>query len=454
MFGSSVGGNDTATGGLNSWNEFYGDAAEYMGDSARGGADVLTGGNTYADGSDPVVYSEVSTVNTMYGDAYQIDFKAKGGADTIKGGTVQAGSYASANGSFSATGDAFVMSGAAVGGADRITGSHAVAAEFGDAYVTNVLIGDAYVMSGGGIRADDAPMIVTAGADTITGGNASAEGDGYAVAINLMMGDAYSANTGVKFAGDTLVGGSGSHDAYAINVMVGDALLGDGGLGGPPMFGDLGSMLSGGAAGILGALDSFATMELPEAGIADDSAMVYANDTIRGGNMAINLAVGDTLILDFGDKGGNDTIQGGTGESLNILVGDAYAMYFGAEAGRDKIISGAGSDIMIGDAYIVGGGPDIDIGISFGAADTFVFRSGNGNDVILDFQAGQDKIDLTAFKAMPFFRNFDGFANRMEDVGDGVLLHLDARNPNSDSNTVLLVGVEIEDLTAASFIFA
>lgn len=455
MFGLSQGGNDTMTGGLNSMNEFYGDASEVMSGRSRGGNDTLTAGNTFAEESEITAATYVSTTNTMLGDSYEMVEEARGGADTIKGGVVLADAYSGAQGVLSVAGDAYFMGDATVGGKDKIFGAHAAAAANGEAYAVNLLMGDAYMISGGfGGRIDEAPPAVTTGADTLVGGNAAAHEDGYAITVNLMAGDAYFAEGNIMYAGDTMTGGSGTGegDAYALNVMFGDAYMPEIFL--PPSVDlDVAGLVSG-EADILGSL---AALAMPDAGIADHVLPTqYAGDTLKGGaTQALNVMVGDAYYLFGGERGGADTLTGGGVDTVNILIGDAYAMDWDAMAGRDKFYSGAGTDIMIGDAYSVGGGGDDAVVLEDGpprGADTFIFRNGNGEDAILDFEAGHDKIDVSAFK---FLRtgNFSNFADmRLEDVGEGVLLHLDV-NPLNSTNTVLLVGVELEDLTASSFIF-
>ena len=64
---------------------------------------------------------------------------------------------------------------------------------------------------------------------------------------------------------------------------------------------------------------------------------------------------------------GNDLLDGGIGN--NSLSGDA---------GNDTLIGGAGNDTLFGGAD----------------KDTFVFQSGFGNDVVLDFKGGDDTLSI------------------------------------------------------------
>ncbi|MEL7226536.1 MAG: hypothetical protein AAGL17_17300, partial [Cyanobacteria bacterium J06576_12] len=75
---------------------------------------------------------------------------------------------------------------------------------------------------------------------------------------------------------------------------------------------------------------------------------------------------------------GNDRILGGAGR--DVLLG---------EMGDDRILGGEGNDVIMGvtgnDALIGGGGSDL-----------FVFGTGDGTDVIRDFEIGTDQIGLVA----------------------------------------------------------
>ncbi|MCT8162064.1 fasciclin domain-containing protein [Pseudoruegeria sp. SHC-113] len=101
---------------------------------------------------------------------------------------------------------------------------------------------------------------------------------------------------------------------------------------------------------------------------------------------------------DFIDgNGGKDFIFAGKGDDVaiggrgnDLLFGQkGNDLLIGAE-GHDKIFGGKGNDTIEG-----GAGNDLLLGGS--GRDTFVFKEGDGDDTILGFRAGKDKIDLTAF---------------------------------------------------------
>jgi hypothetical protein len=127
------------------------------------------------------------------------------------------------------------------------------------------------------------------------------------------------------------------------------------------------------------------------AGGADDTIIgLEGNDTIGGGGGGGN----DNLQGNGGDDrlsggAGNDKLLGGAGNDL--LSGGADDDLLNGGSGNDTIIGGTGRDVM------AGGDKDGD------EKDVFIFTtrgdSGVGTgvrDIILDFQAGVDKIGLHA----------------------------------------------------------
>ncbi|MDR5651052.1 calcium-binding protein [Ruixingdingia sedimenti] len=111
------------------------------------------------------------------------------------------------------------------------------------------------------------------------------------------------------------------------------------------------------------------------------------NDTLRGGGLRDLLYGGSHADLLQGD-GGNDALFGG---------GGADTLYGGA--GNDRLVGGLGKDVLYGGAGV----------------DLFVFRlaaeagAGGGRDVIGDFEAGIDQIDLSAMQAGLSFIGTAGF---------------------------------------------
>ncbi len=121
------------------------------------------------------------------------------------------------------------------------------------------------------------------------------------------------------------------------------------------------------------------------------------DDTLKGGTGKDELFGGD----------GNDTLKGGDGKDLlSGLSGDDEL--FGQD-GKDTLIGGIGNDTLFG-----GQGADKLTGDE--GSDVFGFLKGEkGVDVITDFEAGIDKIDLSAFHT-----DFDKL--KFKDAGDDVVI--------------------------------
>ncbi|MCR6499036.1 hypothetical protein MUO32_08335 [Shinella sp. CPCC 101442] len=194
---------------------------------------------------------------------------------------------------------------------------------------------------------------------------------------------------------------------------------------------------------------------------------LYGNggdDTLRGGNG------NDTLYGDagkdklYGDAGndklyggagddtlsggeGNDTLNGGAGaDTLNGGNGDDFLFGY---AGNDKLLGNAGNDRLEGglgnDSLDGGTGNDI---LSGGAgADTFYIKSGQGNDRITDFEAGNSGLDVIRLdKAV--LKNFADVLSHASETREGDLVI------KYGANTITLDGVAKADLHTSDFLFA
>jgi glycerophosphoryl diester phosphodiesterase len=131
----------------------------------------------------------------------------------------------------------------------------------------------------------------------------------------------------------------------------------------------------------------------------DVSVAFGGNDTVAGG-LGMDILYGsdgdDVLRGDLNSRNagsaedGNDMIYGGAGNDRiggkggnDILLGEAGDDKIWGDAGDDLLQGGLGNDILTGDNPSGGQG-----------SDTFVL-SGEGSDIITDFQAGIDFIGLT-----------------------------------------------------------
>ena len=115
-----------------------------------------------------------------------------------------------------------------------------------------------------------------------------------------------------------------------------------------------------------------------------------------------------------------------------------------SNGGDDKINAGLGNDVVdagTGNDLITGGGGDDTI-ISGLGADTIIYRSGDGNDTIIDFNvADGDKIDLTRLTSVHSFSD-------LTITQDG----LDATV--AFGSTITLKNFDKGDLTSARFLFS
>ncbi|MGR3279849.1 calcium-binding protein, partial [Acaryochloris marina NIES-2412] len=130
-------------------------------------------------------------------------------------------------------------------------------------------------------------------------------------------------------------------------------------------------------------------------GLGGDDQLSGLNglDLLEGG-------MGNDLL--FGGNGG-DKLDGGSGDDFlsgdnddDWLLGGLGNDVLTGGSGNDDLMGGAGTDILNGDAGndLLNGGEGNDL-LRLGAgADTIILAPGNGNDTVLDYQDGIDKIQL------------------------------------------------------------
>ncbi len=266
------------------------------------------------------------------------------------------------------------------GGDDQLEGGAGVDSLFGEA-------GNDLLFGYGGIDY----LVGGAGHDTLVGGND-------ADALYGEDGDD-TINPGGDFATDILVGGNGN------DVLHGDSELGDY------------DLMDGGAGDDIYYVDTPADLTFEAASGGLDT--VYARIVGAGYYLYANV---ENLIL----LGGTPF---GVGNELdNQLTGNSAANY---------LLGGAGNDVLNGK-----GGRDVLFGES--GADVFVFERGTGGDVIGDFAAGIDKIDLSALG----FTSFAAVVRSMHEVGGTTAIDL------GGGDLVVINGVPIASLRAEDFILS
>jgi hypothetical protein len=268
----------------------------------------------------------------------------------------------------------------------------------------------------------------TGGDQTLSGPQPSAENPSNAQSVRL-VGDAETIEDRAEGGDDTL-------RALGVdNVLIGDAqVMRDRATGGDDTV--------GGGTAFTATLYGDAVEMSDRATGGDDLLGAPGNIGARTGTETE--AFGDARILADRAQGGDDTLDGALGfaGSTARLFGDGYELRDRAAGGDDRLVSrGPNTDEMWGDAFTVG--PDATTG-----NDVFVFRVANGRDIIHDFEAGKDRIDLTAY-AGAGIADFGALSPRLVEQGDGTLVILDVAGASA-GNSVLVVGAF--GLTAADFV--
>lgn len=124
------------------------------------------------------------------------------------------------------------------------------------------------------------------------------------------------------------------------------------------------------------------------------------------------------------DQSGLESIRGGAGNDT-IYASDSDTKMFGG-TGNDRLFSGAGNDSLTG-------GP---------GSDVFSFSQNFGNDVITDFVAGVDEIELD----QTMFADYAAVVANTAQVGADVVL-------SGGGNALTLKGVSLVSLTEDDFSF-
>jgi len=208
---------------------------------------------------------------------------------------------------------------------------------------------------------------------------------------------------------DILIGGSGFHTDILVGGAGNDILRGDSGLG------DYDRM-DGGAGDDSYYVDTPDDLTFEAANGGTDT--VYANITGAGYYLYANV---ENLVL-----GGNTPF--GVGNDLNNrITGSASANWLLGGGGNDILNGGAGNDVLFGEA----------------GADTFVFTQGTGGDVIGDFVAGTDRIDLSAYGL-----SWQTVLNSMHDNGGTTAIDL------GNGDFIVLNGVARTALSQGDFILS
>lgn len=175
------------------------------------------------------------------------------------------------------------------------------------------------------------------------------------------------------------------------------------------------------------------------------------DDVLDGGAGADKLFGGDgNDSLSGGD--GNDYLNGGSGDDVldggagdDKLYGGAGNDSISGGDGADKIVGGSGADTIEGGAgndHLWGGNWSAD-----GASDTFVVSSGSGKDMIHDFEADTDVIDLSSCGL-----EYADLANVMSDKGWATEIDLSGLAGGEAGDKLILKSIDLDDLNEDNFI--
>lgn len=298
------------------------------------------------------------------GDAETIAAKGRGGNDVIQGGSGNDDLYGDATGTLSG-----------IGGNDVLQQGAG----------TGVLVGDALALAGSARGGNDQLTCVGAGG----GGSSQSIG---VLAVRPpgagLYGDAATTMSGSSIGGnDTLnaaVGSTASH-------LFGDArALTDSARGGN-------DALAGGSAADVLAGDA-QTLSGATMGGADRLSGNGGNDTLFG----------DGETLTDHSRGGADVLRGGAGD--DAIYGDGAQLDDGAVGGNDQIYSGAGDDEIWGDGEF--------LGRVAGGRDRLYFDGGFGDDQVLDFRQGEDKLVFGGLRPSELQITVDGADMVLTTLGD------------------------------------
>ena len=186
----------------------------------------------------------------------------------------------------------------------------------------------------------------------------------------------------------------------------------------------------------------------------------FGGDTLYGGEGDDSLSGDEGADKIYGGSGG-DTMSGGAGDDKltggagdDKMSGGDGKDYLNAGAGNDSIDGGSGDDKIVGGAgedQIAGGaGNDNLWGGNWwkdGSSDTFVVSGGGGKDMIHDFEAGVDQIDLSAYGL-----EFADLSGLISDKGWATEIDLSGLDGGIEGDKLIIKSIDPDDLDESTFI--
>ena len=175
------------------------------------------------------------------------------------------------------------------------------------------------------------------------------------------------------------------------------------------------------------------------------------DDRLSGGADADKLYGGAGADVLQGDAGrdtlvgneGADRLSGGEGRDFMMGGQDGDQLDGGADA--DKLVGGSGADTLAGgsgDDHLWGGNWSGDR-----ASDRFVFEAGSGKDIVHDFEADHDQIDLSSYGL-----DYTRLQEVMTDHGWAVEIDLSSLSGGQSGDRVFLKSVAQDDLDESNFL--
>lgn len=202
--------------------------------------------------------------------------------------------------------------------------------------------------------------------------------------------------------------------------------------------------------------DGLASIDLPgdyaqASGIAvlDDGKLLLTGDAYANGGSdfaTVRLNADGSLDTTFGSADGSIRLVGSSG--IDVLQG----------LGSDEILRGlAGDDVLQGNLGrdLLSGGRGADVFRYASVADSFRTATGNGSDRILDFNANQDQLDLSALGFTGFGDGYHGTVAIRTNADDG-RTYLKSFEADAEGHRFELVfnGDVSGALTASNVLFA
>lgn len=145
---------------------------------------------------------------------------------------------------------------------------------------------------------------------------------------------------------------------------------------------------------------------------------------------------------------GNDLIDGGDGD--DYLFGDDGDDLLLGDHGEDVLVGGAGDDRLVGgaDDDVLYGGTGNDIMHGGAGDDVFMFAGGGGQDVILDFTAGSDLLQIVSNVNDTGIEAPEDLVGRVHDTEFGATIDLG----NGDSVTLANVGADEVEADPSAYV--